>query len=79
MGPVGWRVDMRRPAFGRHGRWVVAVCCTWELVALPQQSPVPTISETVDRHPWFGLILLGLLAHHWYLELEQVMETIAEQ
>lgn len=63
-------VVARRPPFGRHGRKVVALLCAWELVALIPGSPIPTVSETVDRHPWFGVLLLGLLSHHWYVELE---------
>ena len=59
---------MRRALLGPLGPWVVRVLCAWELVALMPGSPVPTVSETVDRHPWFGLLLVGLLAHHWFVE-----------
>lgn len=62
-------VSLRQPVFGRHGRKVVAFLCTWELAALAPGSPIPTVSETVDRHPWFGLLLLLLLGHHWFFEL----------
>lgn len=59
---------LHQPLLGRWGRKVVAGLCTWEVVALVPGSPVPTISATVDRHPWFGLLLLALLTHHWYVE-----------
>lgn len=59
---------MHAPLFGRHGRKVVAALCGWELVALVPGSPVPTITQTVSRHPLFGAALLFLLADHWYLE-----------
>lgn len=58
----------RRCVFGRHGQKVVAIGCVWEIVALIDGVPVPTISETVKRHPWFGWALLGLLGHHWFWE-----------
>jgi hypothetical protein len=59
---------LRQPPFGRHGNKVVAFLCGWELLALPHRSPIPTVSQTVGRAPVFGVALLGLLAHHWYLE-----------
>lgn len=59
----------RRPLFGRHGRKVVAGLCGWELVALLPGSPVPTISHTVNERKLLGVALLGMLAHHWYVEL----------
>lgn len=61
---------IRRPPFGRHGQKVVAFLCTWEVLALPERSPLPTLSEMVDRHHWFGWLLLALLGHHWFVELE---------
>lgn len=70
-----WRREMRRPLFGRHGRKVVALLCGWELVALFPGSPVPTISHTVEHHKVFGAVLLGLLAHHWFLELHEAVEA----
>lgn len=60
---AGWH---RRCLFGRHGRTVVASLCAYEVVALA--SPLPTISELVKRRPPAGVVLLMLLAHHWYLE-----------
>lgn len=60
--------DLRRPAFGPHGRKVVAFLCAWELLALIPGSPIPTVSATVDRRPFVGALLLGLLAHHWFVE-----------
>jgi hypothetical protein len=62
-------VTVRRPLFGRHGRKVVAGLCAWELVALVPGSPVPTISHTVSKKKPVGWALLGMLAHHWYLEV----------
>lgn len=61
---------IRRPAFGRYGNKVVAFFCAWEIAALIPGSPVPTISRAVELHPWFGWVLLVLLGHHWFLELE---------
>lgn len=52
--------------------------CAWELVALPRWSPIPTVSETVSRHPWFGFLLLALLAHHWFVELEQQLADVVD-
>lgn len=78
---------VRRPLFGRHGHKVVAGFCLWELVALLPKSRVPTVSKTVTTHKPFGYVLLGMLAHHWYLELPQeiqlariadAMESLAE-
>lgn len=68
----GVPAGLRRPLFGPHGRIVVGVFCGWELVALPPGSPVPTISEVVKRHPFFGAVLLSGLIHHWYLEMEHL-------
>lgn len=58
---------MRRPLFGRHGRMVVALLCGWELVALGP-GPLPTLSECVKRRPIVGVVLLGALAHHFFIE-----------
>lgn len=78
---------MRRSPLGPYGRKVVAGLCAWEIVALAPKSPVPTISETVDKFPPFGLVLLALLTHHWYIEgglvalgeaLGEVLEEIRE-
>lgn len=52
--------------FIRHGRKIVAGACTWELVGLVPGSPVPTISEVVEREPWFGGVILVGLAWHWW-------------
>lgn len=65
---------VRQPLFGRHGHKVIAGFCLWELVALIPHSKVPTISKTVTTHKPFGYVLLGLLAHHWYLELPQEIQ-----
>ncbi len=62
---------MRRPLFGRHGRVVVAVLCGWELVALTPGCPLPTLSQVVRSHPPVGVLLLGLLAHHWFVEAKE--------
>lgn len=59
---------IRRPPFGRHGRKVVAFLCAYEVLALIPWTPVPTISELVNRFPVAGAVLLTLLGHHWYLE-----------
>lgn len=61
-----------QPLFRSHGRKVIAFFCAWELVALVPHSPVPTISATVDRHPWFGMLLLAALAHHWFAEASTI-------
>ncbi len=65
---------VRRPVFGTHGRRVIAALCVWEITALVPGSPVPTISRTVRQFPPFGWILLGLLGHHWFVELEHALE-----
>jgi hypothetical protein len=65
---------VRRPVFGAHGRRVIAALCLWEIVALVPRSPVPTISATVRQWPPFGWVLLGLLGHHWFVELEHALE-----
>lgn len=69
---------LRQPIFGRYGNKVVGGFCAWELVAFIPGSPVPTISETVKRHPVFGVTLLGLLAHHWYVEAADLVEQILD-
>lgn len=46
--------------------------CGWELAALLPGTRIPTVSQTVRRHPVFGWLLLVLLTHHWYLETELV-------
>lgn len=63
----------RRPPFGPHGQKVVAIGCVWEVLALIDGVPIPTISETVSKRPWFGWFVLGLLAHHWWLEAEEAL------
>lgn len=40
--------------------------CGYECIALV--TPLPTISELVKRRPPAGVVLLAMLAHHWYLE-----------
>lgn len=45
------------------GRWVIACGCAYELVALPAWSPLPTITEIVQRSsqlPRVGRLLLWL-------------------
>lgn len=59
---------VRRPALGPHGRKVIAGLCTWEIVALLPNSPIPTISATVEKKRVFGVVLLALLGHHWFIE-----------
>lgn len=59
---------MRRELLGPAGPWVVRLLCGYELVALAPRSPLPTISTVVRRHPPVGVLLLGLLAQHWFLE-----------
>lgn len=68
--------SLRSPAFGRHGRKVVAGICAWELVALYPGSGVPTLSETVRRFPPLGWVLLVLLVHHWFLEAVEMAEVL---
>jgi hypothetical protein len=69
---------IRRPLFGAHGRKVVAFLCGWELVALVPGSPVPTISNVVDRHRWVGATLLFILGHHWFIEVAETIAAIAD-
>lgn len=42
--------------------------CSWELLALLGLVPIPTLSQSVRKIPTLGWVILGLLAHHWYLE-----------
>lgn len=72
------RTVVSRPAFGPHGRKVIAGLCGWELAALIPGSPVPTISQTVRSHPTFGWVLLALLGHHWFVEVEQFVGDVLE-
>lgn len=58
---------MRRPVFGRFGPYVVAAGCGWELVGLVS-GQVPTLSQVVRRWPLVGGVVLGLIAHHWWVE-----------
>lgn len=57
---------MRRSILGRHGRVVVTALCAYEVVAL--RTPPPTISQVVGKCPAVGVALIGLLAHHWFVE-----------
>jgi hypothetical protein len=55
--------------------------CGWELLALVPGSPIPTISHTVSKYELFGVALLAMLAHHWYVESGDqvlVVETFPE-
>jgi hypothetical protein len=62
-------IRLRRPPFGRHGKRVVALLCAYEVVAL--HTPLPTITAIVRQFPLLGVLLLALLAHHWFIELEE--------
>jgi hypothetical protein len=67
---------MRRPLFGRFGRWVVLGFCSWEVTALTV-GRVPTISNTVRHHKWFGAALLAALSHHWFVErVEEAIQAV---
>ncbi len=70
---------LRQPLFGRHGKGVVAFFCGWELIALAPGSPVPTLSETVKRAPVVGVVIMGLLAHHWFVEAAELVEQIVDE
>lgn len=59
---------VRRPLLGRWGQPITAAVCAYEAVALIPGVPLPTISQIVWRRPWVGLVLLGLLSHHWLVE-----------
>lgn len=59
-------MNLHRAAFPNHGRKIVAGLCTYEVAALFTQ--LPTLSELVRRRRLLGVGLLGLLAHHWFLE-----------
>lgn len=67
---------MRRdPLLGPHGRKVVVVLCGWEIAALAPRSPLPTLSRVVQAHPSLGVLLIALLAHHWWVEVPEIKET----
>jgi hypothetical protein len=68
MGLPTFRMPRTPALFGSHGRKVIAGLCGYECLALLPGSPLPTISELVDRYPIIGFVLLGALAHHWYIE-----------
>lgn len=78
----------RRPPFGRHGRTVIVAGCAYEILALLDPVPLPTISELVRRHPVVGVALLALLGQHFWLEdaewvaaalgLEAAVEALTE-
>lgn len=59
---------MRRALLGPAGPWVVRFLCGYELVALSGRTRLPTITEIVRMHPLVGVLLLTLLAQHWFLE-----------
>lgn len=58
---------VRKPLFGRHGKKVVIGLCGWEVVSL--LAGLPPISVMVRRFPVLGWAILGMLVHHWYLEV----------
>jgi len=60
---------VRRPLLGPRGPAVVVFFCGWELVALLVSGRVPPVTHVVRKHPWFGVVLLSLLAHHWFVEV----------
>lgn len=49
-----------------HGTRIVATLCSYELIALPEGSPLPTISEVVSDHPVVGVAIIAALAYHWW-------------
>lgn len=59
---------MRRALLGPAGPWVVRFLCGYELAALAPRSPLPPITTIVRRHPPLGVLLIGLLFHHFYVE-----------
>ncbi len=64
-----WIKDrLRKPLLGPVGQPLTAALCAYEAIALLPWVPLPTISEIVWRHPEAGLVLLGLLGHHWFIE-----------
>lgn len=59
----------RRPPLRGHGATVVAVICAYELVALIDETPLPTISHVVENHRHgrlLGVALLAGFACHWW-------------
>lgn len=84
-------MSWRNPPLRDHGKKVVGGLCTYELLALPDWSPLPTISELIQRHrdagrrpagrlgyAGAGIALLGLLAHHWFVELVDQVGSATE-
>lgn len=53
------------------GKWAVGAGCFYELLALPERSPFPTITNivtTVRRHPrlkWAAWFWVGVWAAHF--------------
>lgn len=52
--------------FEGQGTKIVATLCTYELLALPEESPLPTISTIVEEHPVVGVGIILALAYHWW-------------
>lgn len=69
------------PVFGDHGRKVVVTLCSYEVVALIPQVPLPPITEMVKEWGVVGKVigvgLLALLGHHFFIE--KVMEEIVDE
>lgn len=59
---------VRRPPLRGYGQATVATLCAYELAALPEWSPLPTITSIVRRHWWVGALLLVEGFHHFYIE-----------
>ncbi len=68
---------IRTPLFGSFGPWIVRILCAYELVALSRGVPLPTLTSVVRRRPQIGVVLLGLLTQHLYLERDLVAFEVA--
>jgi hypothetical protein len=69
---------MHAPLFGRYGSKIVGGLCGWEIMGLLPHSPIPPLTHLVRRHPAVGVVLLVLLADHWYFE-RVLVDQIADE
>ena len=58
---------MHAPLFGRYGPKIVVGLCGWEIVGL-MPGPIPPLTHVVRRAPVVGVVILALLADHWFFE-----------
>lgn len=75
---------LRQPLFGRHGHLVVAVLCGYEVAAIASGRTktlptLPTLTHLGRKYPAIKWALSGALAHHFHLELVEVITPTETQ